>query len=48
MGWSKENIEYWLKREPDKTEKIRKITPIRLPFGLYTELGWNEKWKKYY
>ncbi len=46
MGWSKENIEYWLKREPDKTEKIRKITPIRLPFGLYTELGWNEKWKK--
>jgi len=44
VGWSSENINYWLKREPDKTVKIRKITPLNLPFGLYTELGWIESY----
>ena len=44
MGWSSENINYWLKREPDRTVKIRKITPLNLPFGIYTELGWIESY----
>ena len=47
-GWTTENIDYWLKREPDKTVKIRNISPLHLPFGLYTELGWMEDRKEFH
>ncbi|MFL2959363.1 MAG: hypothetical protein ACJZ5P_04865 [Candidatus Thalassarchaeaceae archaeon] len=32
----------WLRRRPDLSKRIRKISPIRMPFGLYTELKWYE------
>ena len=47
-GWTTENIDYWLKREPDKTVKIRNISPLHLPFGLYTELSWMEDRKEFH
>ncbi len=47
-GWTTENIDYWLKRESDKTVKIRNISPLHLPFGLYTELGWMEDRKEFH
>tara|TARA_B110000444_G_C18804848_1_gene579405 strand:+ start:1050 stop:1676 length:627 start_codon:yes stop_codon:yes gene_type:complete len=37
----------WIKRKPDLSKKIRKIFPIRLPFGLYTELKWYESNRKF-
>ena len=47
-GWTTENIDYWLKREPDKAVKIRNISPLHLPFGLYTELSWMEDRKEFH
>ena len=37
----------WLKRSPDLSKRIRKISPIRMPFGLYTELKWYEDTGKF-
>ena len=37
----------WLKRKPNLSTKIRKISPISLPFGLYTELKWYESSRKF-
>lgn len=37
----------WLKRKPELSTKIRKISPISLPFGLYTELKWYESSRKF-
>lgn len=37
----------WIKRKPDLSTKIRKISPISLPFGLYTELKWYESSRKF-
>ena len=37
----------WLKRKPDRSKKIRKISPLRMPFGLYTELKWYEDMGKF-
>ena len=37
----------WLRRRPDLSKRIRKISPIRMPFGLYTELKWYEDTGKF-
>ncbi len=37
----------WLKRKPDRSKRIRKISPLRMPFGLYTELKWYEDMGKF-
>ena len=37
----------WLKRKPDRSERIRKISPLRMPFGLHTELMWYEDMGKF-